>query len=54
MVLGDEHKPLGYSNDKDRDMAGFVQRIGEGKWRIAFPYPHWESTLDVIELTPAA
>ena len=53
MVLGDEHKALGYSNDRDRDMAGFVQRIGERTWRIAFPAPHWESTLDVIELTPA-
>jgi len=53
MVIGDEHKAIGYDLDKDRDMVGLVQRVGERKWRIAFPYPHWESTLDVMELTPA-
>ncbi|WP_157220984.1 DUF4893 domain-containing protein [Flavisphingomonas formosensis] len=53
IVLSDEHKSLGYNLDTDRDMAGIVQRVGDRKWRIAFPYPHWESTLDVLELTPA-
>ena len=26
--------------------------IGERRWRLAFPYPAFESTLDVIELLP--
>jgi len=53
MVLGDEHKSIGYGLDRDRDMAGIVQRVDARRWRIAFPRPHWESTLDVMELTPA-
>ena len=53
MALGDETKPLDYGVDTSRDMAGFVQRIGDRRWRLVLPYPHFESMLDVIELTPA-
>ena len=49
--LGDERRALGYGRDADRNMAGAVERIGERRWRIVFPYPHYESVLDVIELT---
>jgi hypothetical protein len=31
---------------------GVGERIGERRWRIVFPYPHFESLADVIELTP--
>ena len=34
-------------------MAGFVERVGPRRWRIAFPYPAFESNLDVLELVPA-
>jgi Domain of unknown function (DUF4893) len=54
LQLGDEARALEYGRDRERDMAGIVERIGEGRWRLVFPYPHFESTVDVIELVPAA
>jgi len=52
MVLGDETVAYQYGTDPERDLAGWVERIGDNRWRIIFPYPHYESTLDVIELVP--
>ena len=52
MTLGDEARSLPYGRDAERDMAGIVERVGPRRWRIAFPYPHWESTIDVLELVP--
>lgn len=52
LQLGDEQGALRYGHDRDRDMAGLVERIGERRWRLVFPYPAFESTLDVIELLP--
>lgn len=53
LVLGDETKPLAYGQDARRDLAGYVERIGEQRWRLVLPYPRFESLLDVVELTPA-
>ncbi len=53
MTLGDERHPLTYGRDEERDMAGILERIGPRVWRLVLPYPHWESTLDVMELMPA-
>ncbi|HSI16677.1 MAG TPA: DUF4893 domain-containing protein [Sphingomonas sp.] len=53
LVLGDETKPMVYGQDTQRDLAGFVERIGPKRWRVAFPSPRFESLLDVVELTPA-
>ena len=52
LQLGDEVSALQYGRDRERDLAGIVERIGDRRWRIAFPSPHFESLLDVIELTP--
>lgn len=52
MMLGDETRPYQYGVDPQRDLAGWVERIGDRRWRIIFPYPHYESTLDVLELVP--
>lgn len=52
MVLGDETVAYQYGRDPERDLAGWVERIGDNRWRILFPFPHHESTLDVIELVP--
>jgi hypothetical protein len=54
MQLSDERQILSYGRDRERNMAGVVERIGARQWRILFPYPHFESTLDVIELVPAS
>lgn len=52
MMLGDETRPLPYGRDSERDMVGIVERVGAQRWRIAFPYPQWESQIDVMELLP--
>ena len=52
LQLGDEQGVLRYGHDRQRDMVGLLERIGERRWRLAFPYPAFESTLDVIELVP--
>ncbi|HEU0133323.1 MAG TPA: DUF4893 domain-containing protein [Allosphingosinicella sp.] len=52
LQLGDERGTLRYGHDRQRDMVGLLERIGERRWRLAFPYPAFESTLDVIELLP--
>jgi hypothetical protein len=54
LQLGDEDRSHQYGIDEERDMVGVVERIGERRWRLVLPYPHFESLLDVIELTPAA
>jgi Domain of unknown function (DUF4893) len=53
LALGDEQGTLRYGHDRERDMVGIVERIGERRWRIAFPSPHFESLTDVVELVPA-
>jgi hypothetical protein len=52
LQLGDEQGVLRYGHDRQRDMVGLLERIGERRWRLAFPYPAFESTLDVLELVP--
>jgi hypothetical protein len=54
LQLGDERRALEYGKDRERDMAGVVERIGANRWRLVFPYPHFESTVDILELVPAA
>lgn len=53
MQLGDERRAYEYGADRERDLIGVFERIGERRWRLVFPRPHFESLLDVIELTPA-
>lgn len=53
LVLGDETRAMQYGRDADRDVAGYVERIGPNRWRLVLPYPHFESLTDVIELTPS-
>ncbi len=33
LVLGDESRAMQYGRDPDRDVAGFVERIGPERWR---------------------
>ncbi len=54
LVLGDESRAMQYGRDPDRDLAGFVERIGPARWRMILPRPAFESTLDVIELIPTS
>ena len=53
LVLGDEVRAMQYGRDPDRDLAGWVERVGERRWRMVLPSPRFESLTDVIELVPA-
>lgn len=53
LVLGDEQRAIPYGADSDRDLAGFVERIGPARYRLILPYPRYESLIDVVELVPA-
>jgi hypothetical protein len=53
MMFGDETKPLDYGRDDGRDLAGYVERVGEKRWRLVLPWPKFESILDVVELVPS-
>ena len=54
IVLGDESRAMHYGRDRERDVAGFVERIGPNHWRMLMPRPHFESQIDVLELVPAS
>ena len=53
IVLGDEQRALQYGRDRERNIAGFVERIGPNRWRMIMPRPHFESQIDVLELIPS-
>ncbi|WP_230482160.1 DUF4893 domain-containing protein [Sphingomonas sp. Leaf21] len=53
MILGDEESSYPYGRDRARNMAGVVERIDAKRWRIAFPFPAYESVVDILELLPA-
>lgn len=42
-----------YGRSAKRDQAAVVHRIGPDRWRMIFPFPAYESKVDVMELTPA-
>ncbi len=52
LQLGDEQGTLRYGHDPERAMAGVLERVGDRRWRLVFPYPHYESVVDVLELIP--
>ena len=52
LVLGDESRAMQYGADQERDVAGYVERIGPNRWRLVMPSPHYESLVDVLDLTP--
>ena len=54
LVLGDEARAMQYGRDTQRDVAGFVERIGPNRWRLIMPRPHFESQVDVMELVPSS
>lgn len=52
LALGDETRALRYGRDRERDVAGVIERIGPARWRMLMPRPHFESQIDVLELVP--
>ena len=53
LIYGYEDALIPYGRTAERDQAGVLQRIGDRRWRMVFPYPYYESVVDVMELTPA-
>lgn len=54
LALGDEEAPLAYGENRKRDMAGILERIGPFRWRLVIPWPQDGAKLNVFELTPVA
>jgi len=52
LIYGYEDRLVPYGKTKERDQAAVVQRIGPKRWRMVFPFPYYESRVDVMELTP--
>ncbi len=52
LVLGDEARSMQYGRDPERDVAAWVERIDERRWRLVMPSPRFESLTDVMELVP--
>ena len=52
LVLGDEPRAMQYGRDPDRDIAAWVERIGDQRWRLIVPEPRFDSKTDVYELVP--
>ena len=52
LMLGDDAGLVPYGRDQERDLAGTVERIDKDRWRIVFPRPYYESTMDIIDLRP--
>ena len=53
VALGDEQSAMQYGRDSERDVAGYIERIGPNRWRMIMPRPAFESVMDVMELVPA-
>lgn len=52
LQLGDERGAMQYGRDRERDLIAAVERVAPQRWRMVFPLPHFESTLDILELVP--
>lgn len=53
LVFTDEAMAHDYGQDTTRDIVGIVERIGDQRWRILLPAPHFESHYDIIDMRPA-
>lgn len=54
VTLRGDMAPFVYGRDPDRNQVGALERIGPARWRLALPWPRWQSTLDIIDIVPAA
>jgi hypothetical protein len=54
LMLPGETRAMQYGADENRDVAGYIERIGPERWRLVMPAPHFDSMLAVLELVPAS
>lgn len=51
-LAGPGADPPPYGANDRTNVAGYLERIGPFRWRLAVPYPQGGAVLDVYELTP--
>jgi hypothetical protein len=54
LTLRGDMSPFAYGADPDRNQVGVLERIGPARWRLALPWPRFESTIDVVDIVPAS
>lgn len=54
MTLRGDMSAFAYGADPDRNQVGVLERIGPARWRLALPWPRFQSTLDVVDIVPAS
>ena len=42
-----------YGDDRSRDVAGIIERIGPFRWRLVVPWPASGAALEIFEMEPA-
>lgn len=42
-----------YGDDPDRDHLGVLRAFAPGQWRLELPWPRWQSTLLLVEISAA-
>jgi len=52
LELGDERLPLDYGLDGQRDMIAYLDRVGDARWRLIAPQPHFDSIVEMVEIVP--
>jgi hypothetical protein len=51
-ALRGEMGVMPYGADPERNAIGALRALGPAHWRLELPWPTWQSTLDLVELTP--
>lgn len=49
---GYEDKAAPYGQSEKRDEVAVIHRVGKQRWRMVYPFPYYESVVNVMELTP--
>jgi hypothetical protein len=51
-ALRGEMGVMPYRADPERNAVGALRALGPAHWRLELPWPSWQSTLDLVEITP--
>lgn len=51
-ALRGEMGVMPYGADPERNAIGALRALGPAQWRLELPWPTWQSTLDLVELSP--
>ena len=51
-ALRGEMGMMPYAADSERNAIGALRALGPKHWRLELPWPVWQSTLDLVEITP--